>query len=96
MPRAWGYIFVLVAVVAAVGALLYPLPETYEQPAPAVLEVKPAARSARRASQKADSSARPKRVVPPPKVARPALPPKLPSRDTTKARIMVPPRPAGK
>ena len=96
MPRAWGYIFVLVAVVAAVGALLYPLPETYEQPAPAALEVKPAARPARRASQKADSSARPKRVVPPPKVARPALPPKLPTRDTTKARIMVPPRPAGK
>ncbi len=96
MPRAWGYIFVLVAMVAAVGALLYPLPETYEQLAPAALEVKPAAKPDRRAPRKADPSARPRRVVPPPKTARPALPPKLPSRDTTKARIMVPPRPAGK
>ena len=81
---------------AAVGALLYPLPETYEQPAPAVLEVKSAAKPARRAAQKADSSGRSKKVVPPPKAARPALPPKLPSRDTTKARLLVPPRPAGK
>lgn len=96
MPRVWGYIFVLAAVVAALGALLYPLPETYEQQAPAVLEGKPAAKPARRALQKAVPSARSKPAVPAPKAGRSALPPKLPSRDTTKARIMVPPRPAAK
>jgi len=96
MPRAWGYIFVLIAVLAAVGALLYPLPETYEQPVPEAPQVEPAVKPVKRSSQKAGQAARPKRATQSPKATPPVLPPKLPSRDTTKSRIMIPPRPAGK
>jgi len=89
VPRAWGYIVIVAAVLIGVGALMLPLPESVEftQPEPqqaAAPEIPSVPKPSRRQGR---SSAQTKPAPPKP----PAK--SIPLQDTTKSRVLVQPTP---
>jgi hypothetical protein len=89
VPRAWGYIVIVAAVLIGVGALLLPLPESVEftQPEPQ-----------RATGPEIPSVPKPSRRQPRPSGETKPAPPKppakaIPLQDTTKSRLLVQPRP---
>jgi hypothetical protein len=100
MPRTWGYIIIVAALVVGAAALLLPLPENVElapveQPkteTPVTPAATPAPRApvARARGQKAGPTP-PPAVAPAPK---PATPP-VPMQDTTKTRQLIQPKHSG-
>jgi hypothetical protein len=95
VPRTWGYVFIAVAALIGVGALLLPVPETVdvpkmEEPAPETPRAVPATPTPR--------AARTPKPPPAPKPATPPAPPAVktfPMQDTTKARQLIAPKPPG-
>ena len=86
MPRTWGYILIVVAIVVGAGALLLPLPETVE-----VSPIEPSrGRSAVR--QPASPSAPTRERAKPARKPKPEPAP-VPLQDTTNARQLLQPAP---
>jgi len=96
MPRTWGYIIIVAALVVGAAALLIPVPETVElvpseQPkTEAPPQPAPRAPAARSRGQKTEP-APPPAAAPAPK---PAAPP-VPMQDTTKTRQLIQPKQNG-
>ena len=86
MPRTWGYIVIVLAVLVGMGSLLLPVPETVEV---AKFEAPPPVASPKSPPAPKDREAR--RPKPPPK-PEPAPPKPFPMQDTTKTRQMIPPK----
>ncbi len=87
MPRTWGYVFIAIAALIGVGALMLPLPETIE-----VATQEPVEQGRPRPPQ----PARP-RPKPPSAKGKAAKPPvkAFPMQDTTKSRQLLQPKPRG-
>ncbi len=91
MPRAWGYIVVLVAVLVGAAALLLPTPERVEF---VEEQEKKVAKPPERRPPK--PRAAPKAAAPKPAKPKPPAPkPKFPFADTTNAPKVLPPKPGG-
>jgi hypothetical protein len=97
MPRTWGYIIIVAAIVVGAAALLLPVPESVEvqpveapKPEPAAHAPTPAAPP--RAAHKAQPTPPPERNPP---AAVTGLRP-VPMQDTTKTRQLVQPKPPAK
>jgi len=95
MPRTWGYIIIVAALVVGGLALLLPVPESVEvtpaeAPKTSAPAVAPAPRppAARARGPKTEPGAAPAPAVPVPKAATPAVP----MQDTTKTRQLVQPK----
>ena len=91
MPRTWGYVFIAVAALIGVGALLLPVPETVDVP-----KIEPVAPEAARPPP----APTPPRAMRTPKAQLPKAPPPappavktFPMQDTTKARQLIAPKP---
>jgi hypothetical protein len=93
MPRTWGYILLVIAVLIGVGALVLPVPESIEITQDEAPDDTPARRpptpQARPRKQAAAPAAEPKVEAPKPK------PESFPMQDTTKQRLTNPPEPRG-
>jgi hypothetical protein len=95
MPRTWGYIIIVAALVVGAAALMLPLPESVdlapvEQPrtdAPAAPTPAPRSPATRARGQKTEPAPSPA-VAPVPK---PSAPP-VPMQDTTKTRQLIQPK----
>jgi hypothetical protein len=91
MPRTWGYILLVIAVLIGVGALVLPVPESIEIAKVEEPDDTPARRpptpKARPRKQAAPQPAKPKAGAPKPK--------SFPMQDTTKQRLTNPSKPRG-
>jgi hypothetical protein len=94
MPRTWGYIIIVAAIMVGAAALLLPVPETVEV---APVEKPKSEPPPVRAPTAASSPRTRTRTPPPPPAAEPAKPPvrPVPMQDTTKTRQLIQPKPAG-
>jgi hypothetical protein len=91
MPRTWGYIVIIAAIVVGAAALLLPVPDTIE-----VERVEPPkAEPARPPVPVPAPRARVKQPAPPPARTPDAAPKPVPMQDTTKTRQLIAPKPAG-
>ena len=90
MPRTWGYILLVVAVLIGVGALVLPVPEPIEIAKVEQPDASPARRPPTpQARQRKQPAAEPQKPKTPPK------PKSFPMQDTTKQRLTNPPKPRG-
>ena len=84
MPRTWGYMVILLAVLVGAGSLLLPVPDSIEvakfepPPAPAA----PKAPSPKDRQVRRQPKSTPKRP--------PVVPKSFPMQDTTKTRTLIP------
>lgn len=86
MPRTWGYIFIVVAIVIGAGALLLPVPETVEVTPVEPTRGRPAVRQPAVPSAPARERGKPARKPKPD-------PAPVPLQDTTNARQLLQPVP---
>jgi hypothetical protein len=94
MPRTWGYIIIVAAVVIGAASLLLPVPETVEvAPVEKPKSEPPAVRAP--TAGPATPRARTRQASPPP--TQPSKQPvrPVPMQDTTKTRQLIQPKPAG-
>ena len=86
MPRTWGYMVIVLAVLVGAGSLLLPVPDSVEvakfEPPPAPVAPKAPPPKDRQARRQSKSAPKPVPVVPKP----------FPMQDTTKTRTMIPPK----
>lgn len=91
MPRTWGYIIIVAAVVIGASSLLMPVPETVEvapvEPPKVEAPPRPAAVPQQRPRQKQQAAPPARETKPPART--------VPMQDTTKTRQLIQPKPAG-
>jgi hypothetical protein len=91
MPRTWGYIIIVAAVIIGASSLLMPVPETVEIAPVAPPKTEPPPRPA---AAPTPQRARQKQVAPPVRETKPPAR-TVPMQDTTKTRQLIQPKPAG-